>query len=327
MKALPMREIFRPTIIALQILGINFGKYENGKRSFSKISFILTFLYLTLVAVFTVTYWKNRKYEPNFLLSKVVMLVLVNRGFGTLFVMVVLLVSAYSKTFVKLTILSRQIDQLDLDLAKFGFGLEEKIAKMSYQHRKFLTSSLLVTHLLFNACGDFSTAWIIPQDKINYFFVLMYPRLVVTTIHITFLTYTKILEERFKMVNEVVARNGQNFDHNIQRAVNCHRILTKQSQNLNSIFNFQLLLTVILSFILILVDLHALLFLIFLKIFSPSAVVSLKNSVMYAVDIVYLIKRCSSLCFEVYKCGKIGGYCSVSVTILCYRQIGLKRYF
>jgi hypothetical protein len=303
MKPLTVLEIFQPLVLALQILGINFAKVDKGKLIYSKLRLTQTFVYFMICAIYTFRYWKNYTIVSIGTVTKAVTLVLICRCFGSILVMVVVLVLAYSGYTLRLHHATQQISQLDSELS--DTGMTEHIYESNRQHRNIAIRLIFLVNIFSNIIVDFLTVLFYPQDLIEFFAVLVYPKLVVSIMNCIFMLYTILLQERYRMINEIIKKFfilQTTSSQKLTRVVHLHKTLTKISQEINSINGFQFLLWITFYFFLILGDLHALTFTLCFtyrpELFFIVFVVA-KNVCTYVFELIYVATRCRRLCLEV----------------------------
>jgi hypothetical protein len=303
MKPLTVLEIFQPLILALQILGINFAKVDKGKLIYSKLRLTQTFVYFMICAIYTFRYWQSYTIKSVGTVTKALTLALICRCFGAILVMVVVLVLAYSGNTLRLHHATQQIFQLDSELS--DTGMTEHIYKSNRQHRNIAIRLIFLVNIFSNIIVDILTALFNSHDLIEFFAVLVYPKLVVSIMNCTFMLYTILLQERYRMINEIIEKLfilQTTSSQKLTRVVHLHKTLTKISQEINSINGFQFLLWITFYFFLILGDLHALTFTLCFtyrpELFFIVFVVA-KNVSTYVFELIYVATRCRRLCLEV----------------------------
>jgi hypothetical protein len=298
MSAPTLFEIFTPITATFKILGIHFGKFQNGRIVHSKVGLVQTFTYLVICAACTIWFSSLVRINKKFGISFVLFLVMFFRCFGGFLVTTSVLILVFCKHHKDFLLLTTKINQLDLWLVEFG--LRKRIGRVNRQHRHCGIALLVVINLLFIIICDMYTIWAVPDGKILFCIIILYPRLVVSTLNIVFFTFSILIQERFKMMNDIVEKYPTDKKYSLSHLVFLHSTLVKITQKLNSIFGLHLLLWIALCVALIVVDSHGLLYMfIYTPInFSQFIIISSKNILTYSFDLFYLAKRCTDLCAE-----------------------------
>ncbi|CAH1379671.1 unnamed protein product, partial [Tenebrio molitor] len=279
MKPLSILEIFQPLFVFSEMLGsYPFKTHKTNVTTYRiKQLYSLTcyFTYVTLVILFLIRCLQ--KYS-----DLIVVIILIIKCFGSMVVLLAIIVSSHT-SHRKILKMMRSISEIDLELKK-RFGQEERIARSRYRHRKWLI--ILILNLM------------------EYFATITYPRIVIINVHIMYCTITIMIEERFKIVNELFHKldsRSKEFRENVTKLIVIHRVLVKVCQQLNSVYTLQFLLWITQCFILVLNDLYLATYILFFNNYSAdfnNTFVYTKNILIYVFDLFYLSKRSATLCFE-----------------------------
>jgi gustatory receptor len=300
MNAPTLPEIFAPIIVTFKILGINFGKLQNGRIVHPKVGLLQTFTYVTICAICTIWYSDFVRINKNIAISFIWFIVFFFRCYMSLLVTTAALIVAFCKYRLDVALLTTKISQLDLCLVELG--LKKRIGRVNRQHRHCATALLVVINLVFNILCDTYSILHIPRGKILFCIIILYPRLVASTFNIVFLTFSIIMQERFKMINHVLEKYPIDKKYSLSHLVFLHTNLVKITQKLNSCFGLHLFLWIALCVALIVVESHALLYMFLYTRSSINdfkfVIISIKNILLYSFDVCYLSKRCSNLCTE-----------------------------
>lgn len=301
MRIVTIGEILAPIRWTSDILGINPFHTRNGQATYSKLKLLHSIFCVTSCLVLAVDYLKYLN-TLHLNLSNLITFVIVFRCCGTITVMM-LMIFSMQKYRKNLSDLGRNLGEIDQFLV--NPDQRESLGKTGTRLKKIVIVSLVVQNLIFNILADGYTAWVQPTKRLHVFIIYVYPRLVCSTVNITFATYTMTLASRFKMINNIVCArrtSEADFAEKIQQVMVLHKILLKLSRQLNSMYSLHLLMWIGLCFILLVVDLHAGIFLVFFQSFKADldhGIIIAKNCIVYAFDLIYLSKRCTQLCFEV----------------------------
>jgi hypothetical protein len=300
MNAPTLPEIFAPIIVTFKILGINFGKLQNGRIVHPKVGLLQTFTYVTICAICTIWYSDFVRINKNVAISFIWFIVFFFRCYMSLSVTTAALIVAFCKYRFDVALLTSKISQLDLCLVELG--LKKRIGQVNRQHRHCATALLVVINLVFNILCDAYSILHIPRGKILFCIIILYPRLVASTFNIVFLTFSIIIQERFKMINHVLEKYPIDKKYSLSHLVFLYTNLVKITQKLNSCFGLHLFLWIALCVALIVVESHALLYMFLYTRSSINdfkfVIISIKNILLYSFDVCYLSKRCSNLCTE-----------------------------
>jgi gustatory receptor len=300
MNAPTLPEIFTPISVTFKILGINFGKLQNGRIVHPKVGLLQTFTYVTICAICTIWYSDFVRINKNVAISFIWFIVFFFRCYMSLLVTTAALIVAFCKYRLDVALLTSKINQLDLCLVELG--LKKRMGQVNRQHRHCATALLVVINLVFNILCDAYSILHIPRGKILFCIIILYPRLVASTFNIVFLTFSIIIQERFKMINHVLEKYPIDKKYSLSHLVFLHTNLVKITQKLNSCFGLHLFLWIALCVALIVVESHALLYMFLYTRSSINdfklVIISIKNILLYSFDVCYLSKRCSNLCTE-----------------------------
>ncbi|RZB66636.1 7tm 7 domain containing protein, partial [Asbolus verrucosus] len=284
-----------------KILGMAPFESQNGRVTFSKTRSIICLICMTTFTIITIKYFKNfdgtlhREYAKIKTISFLVWL----RAFGSIIAMGLILLLKFT-AFKKIEDVKKRISQVDIAL--IAQNREQQISKAGYQNRKFWILLLVVINLCFTIIGQILTVSTKENQRVIYFIIISYPRLVVSTTNIKFYAITIILQERFKIINGILTNKvGQNFCENITHVISLHKLLVKISIEINSIFSSHLLLWITINFLLLVGDLYICMYTIFFNLFAIhyKTVFSLfKNCIVYSFDLFYFSRRSTKLCEE-----------------------------
>jgi hypothetical protein len=299
MKPLSILEIFQPLFVFSEMLGsYPFKTHKTNVTTYRiKQLYSLTcyFTYVTLVILFLIRCLQ--KYS-----DLIVVIILIIKCFGSMVVLLAIIVSSHT-SHRKILKMMRSISEIDLELKK-RFGQEERIARSRYRHRKWLII-LMFLNLFYNLVVDCYVGLTKSLNLMEYFATITYPRIVIINVHIMYCTITIMIEERFKIVNELFHKldsRSKEFRENVTKLIVIHRVLVKVCQQLNSVYTLQFLLWITQCFILVLNDLYLATYILFFNNYSAdfnNTFVYTKNILIYVFDLFYLSKRSATLCFEV----------------------------
>ncbi|RZC40867.1 7tm 7 domain containing protein, partial [Asbolus verrucosus] len=292
-KALSFSQILAPLTITFQILGMHPFTLKRGRLVYSKIKIVQTLIYVTICTISTAFMVKNYTLR-DFAKAKTITFLITLRSLGQTSVMVLIFVFSRSNR-QKLSNLIAAIAKIDRELKKLG--LDDRIIKTGYQIRKSSILLLVLVNLILNILGEIYAATVKDFSRISFFAIFVYPRLVGNTMNITFYVYMMIIQERFKMINEIVATNTDN----IKQVVAMHKILVDVSMQLNAIFSFQSLLWIACCFLLSVGDIHTAAYVVIFGLIRTHYIIfsiATKNLVACAFDLFYLAKRSTELCNE-----------------------------
>lgn len=204
-----------------------------------------------------------------------------------------------------------QFGRIDSQLK--GMNLNSHFDKSERRVRRHLVVLLVLVNLIFNIFGEVASALVRDTNQILFFFVNVYPRMMIGFMTCTLNSIFLLGQTRFEMINELVSRkiensrkcvnypNEANFCNEIQSLVEIHKILVRTCKEINSIFLVQVLVCITMDFVLLIGDLHTSMYIIFFDLFYKHFKIVLdmiKNCVTYVFDLVYLAKRTNDLCNE-----------------------------
>jgi hypothetical protein len=298
MKPLSILEIFQPLISFSEILGSYPFKTHKTNVTIYRLkllhSLICHFIYVTMITLFFIRCL--HKYS-----DRIIIIVVTIKCFGCMVVLLVILLSSHTSHRKILKMMS-SISEIDLEVKRFG--QEERIARSRHRHWKWLIM-LMFLNLFYNLVADCYVALTQRLNLMEYFATLTYPRIVVNNVHIMYCIITIMIEERFKIVNELFHKldsRSKEFSVNVNKLAVMHRLLVKVSQQLNSVYALQFLLWISQCFILVLNDVHLGIHRFIFGQFSLkfyTIFIYTKNSIIYVFDLYYLSKRSARLCLEV----------------------------
>jgi hypothetical protein len=298
MKPLSILEIFQPLISFSEILGSYPFKTDKTNVTIYRLkllhSLISHFIYVTMVILYFI--YCLHKYS-----DRIIIIVVTLKCFGCMVVLLVILLSSHTSHRKILKMMS-SISETDLEVKRFG--QEERVAKSRHRHRKWLIM-LMFLNLFYNLGADCYVGLTQRLNLMEYFATLTYPRIVINNVHIMYCIITIMIEERFKIVNELFHKldsRSKEFGVNVNKLVVMHRLLVKVSQQLNSVYALQFLLWISQCFILVLNDVHLGFHRFIFGHFSLNfyrIFIYVQNSVIYVFDLYYLSKRSARLSFEV----------------------------
>ncbi|EEZ97771.1 gustatory receptor 146 [Tribolium castaneum] len=290
MKTLSIQQITFPTTFMFQILGVYFG---------AKRKLLITVLYLSIFGYYLLDFAQFVTRPSKFALWRVLKIVTICRIIGSVFTIVVL-VLAHVKYYKNLVKLAHDIETIDKSLVELGF--EKYLAKASYRHHRTIIKLIIVTNVGLNVVLEAYPVWHMPHGKFGYCISNIYPKLLISTMTMTFYQFAIIIEERFKIINKL-------FENGVRsRVVLLHKSLIRISRRLNSIFAIQFLGLIVLSFIVITAEMHVFTYYFVFNVSSRFFIivfVGLKNSLSSTIEICYLTKRCSRLCYEANRSKRI----------------------
>jgi hypothetical protein len=299
MKPLSLLQIFRPMIILSKIAGTYPFKIHKSNLVFCRIkllySIVCLSIYVTLVSLFFISALHK------FASDKILIIMISIKCFGCTAVTLAIIFSSFVN-HKKMFNVIRNISEIDAELIRFG--QEERIARSSYHHRRLLII-LMSINLLYNIVGDCFVGLTKRHNSVEFFAMFTYPRTVVNNMNIVYCVMAIIVEERFKIVNDMFYKltvRSRRFKFRVSKLVIIHRLLVKNCQQLNSVYSLQLLLWITQCFVLSLTDLHLGIFSILFKTLSSdfqSIFISVKNCTIYLFNLYYLAKRSARLSFQV----------------------------
>jgi hypothetical protein len=298
MKPLSVLEIFQPLIFFSEILGSYPFKTHKTNVTIYRFkllhSLICHFIYVTMTTLFLIRCL--HKYSDRVVITMVIV-----KCFGCLVVLLVILLSSHT-SHRKLLKMMSSISEIDLEVR--CFGKEESIARSRYRYRKWLII-LMFLNLFYNLVTDCYVALTQRLNLMEYYATITYPRIVVINVHIMYCIIAIMIEERFKIVNELFHKldsRSKEFRENVTKLIVIHRVLVKVCQQLHSVYTLQFLLWITQSFIQVLNDLHLGIYVILFTNYSfyfYNIFYYVKNYIIYVFDLFYLSKRSATLCFEV----------------------------
>ncbi|RZB66635.1 uncharacterized protein BDFB_007133 [Asbolus verrucosus] len=303
-KMVTNKQTLAPIFILSTIMGIISFKIQNEKVIFCKRKILLNSIVLIIFAIFSVNYYKHPSDHLPQDLARTHSLLFITtlRGIGAM-VVTVLIFGIVCFNCKKIMREIERISVIDSSLIELGQG--ESISKSNCQSRRILIILIVVVDLIFEIFGNILTAVFKPKHKIYFFVVVVYPRLVINCMNITFWTITVMIQERFRIINGIIATYehpfGSKFCDDVQNFASMHQILIKITRNINSIFSLHLLIWISISFVFFVVDLYMSTYLIFTKLYSrfyPLYFYLINNLMMYAFDLCYFARRSTKLCLE-----------------------------
>jgi hypothetical protein len=298
MRPLSILEIFRPMLFLSKILGTHPLKTHKNIVIFCRFklfySFICLLIYITIVILF---FLRCVNKFPN----KMFITMMAVKCFGCMAVLLTIMFSSYAN-YRKFLKMMESICEIDLQLG--SFAQEERLARSTYRHRKQLIV-LMSLNLLYNVVGNYLVGLTQRLNPVVFFVTFTYPRVVVTNMNIIYCVVALMIEDRFKIVNEMfheLDSRSNTFCVDVTKLVIVHRLLVKVSQLLNSVYALQFLLWITQCFVLVVNDLHLgihILYFQHLPFNFQNTFAYVKNCISYVFDLYYLSKRSARLCFEV----------------------------
>ncbi|XP_044263016.1 putative gustatory receptor 77a [Tribolium madens] len=168
---------------------------------------------------------------------------------------------------------------------------------------------VILEYLIGNIVSIFSSKF----DNIFGALTLLYPRMISCNMSVTYFGTTLLLEDRFKVVNNFLfgeklkSRNftkyptDSNFCDKMKLLVNIHKQLIRICKTINSIFSLFFLLWVTVNFLCLVSDLYIVAYFLstgqFLK-YWQGMLRALKNVCIYSIEMFYISRRSSLLCFQ-----------------------------
>jgi hypothetical protein len=300
MKSLSIPEIFQPMIVLSKILGTHpfYGHKNTVDWSPAKLLFSFTCL-LTYVAI-AILFFIGFVHDHT---DKIFIIMMIIKCFGCMTVLLVIMFSNHAN-FRKILKIIENISRIDRELG--DLGQEERIARSTYRHQKWLIL-LISVNLLYNICSD----CLVLITSTNIFKLIQilvtitYPRIIVHNTNIIYCVFTIIVEERFKIVNELLHTldtRSKEFSDKVTKVIFTHGLLVKMCQQLNSVYALQFLFWITQCFILLLNDVHIGIYAFFFAHLSFNfqyIFTDVRNCILNAFDLFYLSKRSAALCFEV----------------------------
>ncbi|RZC34997.1 7tm 7 domain containing protein, partial [Asbolus verrucosus] len=306
------QEIFKPLFFLTQILCLAPYTIKNKRIIISKIRLILSVILVAANVALTVIYFKNLNETLNtdFAKAGTIKFLSIFRDLGSTAVMVVNVAFSYGHSKRLLAELDK-IYQVDKELAELG--LEDNINKANASLKRNLKILLVLVHLIFITFGETGSALLKEHERVMYLLVNLYPRLIIGFLNITVYMVSMLIEGRFKIINLLFTRkmieSNQlrkypiefDFCDKIKHLVSLHKVLVKVSKEINSNFSFQVLLCITMNFILLIGDLHTIMYIIFFGLFTKHSRIVfdiLKHCIGYIFDLFYIAKRSADLCEE-----------------------------
>jgi hypothetical protein len=306
MKSLSISEVFRPMIILSTILGTHpFHKHKNT-ISWSRVKMLFS-LTCILIYVTTAVLFFIRVLDDT--TDKIFIIMLTIKCFGCMAVLLVIMFSSHANFRKNLKTMT-DIAEIDTELR--NFGQEERIARSTYRHRKWLIL-LIFGNLFYNICSDCLVSLTNRFNLIDILVTITYPRIIVHNTNIIYCVVTIMIGERFKIVNELLHTlnpRSKEFSDKVNKLVFTHRLLVKVCQQLNSMYALQFLVWITQCFILLLNDVHLGIYAFFFAHLSFNfhyIFTNVRNCILNAFDLFYLSKRSAALCFEVIRIFQIDG--------------------
>ncbi|KAJ3621371.1 hypothetical protein MTP99_003511 [Tenebrio molitor] len=202
---------------------------------------------------------------------------------------------------------------VDIDVSLTKLVQKQYLERRNHRVRRYGIKLLLTINLVFNTLGSVYNAYCKKSDQYLYFFITWYPRVVVSTKLIGYLTVITTIRTRLEVINnllllEVVESNKlkkfpvkHDFGEYIDGLVTLHKDLIRTSQELADSFSPFLLVWISTHFVILLGDSYA----GFNVILNDNPVKHLnvviglvKNCIGYAVDLYALSVKSSDLCRE-----------------------------
>jgi hypothetical protein len=196
MKSLSISEIFRPMIILSTILGTHPFYKHKSTISWSRVKMLFS-LTCILIYVATAVLFFIRFLDDT--TDKIFIIMITIKCFGCMAVLLVIMFSSHANFRKNLKIMK---DIAEIDTGLRNFGQEERIARSTYRHRKWLIL-LIFGNLFYNICSDCLVSLTNRLNLIDILVTITYPRIIVHNTNIIYCVVTMMIEERFKMVNEL----------------------------------------------------------------------------------------------------------------------------
>lgn len=299
MTRLTLEKIFKPITFTCKILGMSPCYIKNKRFVVSKIGVLQTVTYLTTITLLTVYFVKNVKFNNNITRASFIKGMIILRRTGT--ITVTLLTTCFSyKKFVKFIHVGFNLTKLDAKLVELE--LQEQLSKENRRVQKTLTTWLILENLFLVGSDVLVTRYFIPTFDMLQIVIYIYPQWVIRTLSILFQVYAILIQARFKMVNQKFLEIRNDFCETVKLLSRLHTVLIKITRDVNSIFSPLLLLLITYKFLLLVGELHAATYVMFLVSTHRRFRVTFmsgKNCTLYVFEIYILVKRCISLCSEV----------------------------
>nr|CAL23149.2 gustatory receptor candidate 16 [Tribolium castaneum] len=316
MPQVKLHKHYVPIILLSKILGIAPISYKNSNVNYSKIGIVQTVAYFVIFIILTIVFFEKRSALSPFELIQIrtINFVATFRTIANIILMAVLFLGTFIGRAKFLAILKqmRNLEPEFLKLDQLGATVRN-----NRQIRRMVVF-LIGVSLSFNLFGDLLTLFIKEEldlvwREVCTFVVQVYPRLVVNTINLTFLTLLMILEGRFRVINDGIQAlindsrkvtrfpTELTFCNKIKHLVNLHKNLVKVAKDHNSLYSLHLLLWITVTFILLVGDSYIVMYVFFFHLSDVRYVMVvylLKNVVLYGLELFILAKIVTDLCQE-----------------------------
>jgi hypothetical protein len=312
MATLTLEEIFAPLNATSKILGILPYKAQNGRLVVSKIGIIQICLYITLYLVVTFIYCRTygSGVHEDFTKIKTVHVVMIAQRAGFLVMMGLTFFNVFIK-YQKFIDIRNGIGEVDSELVELD--QEHRLHQSNRRLSKTLIALLAFSYFFLNFI-PVSTFVLERTEKAAAFAFLIYPRLVATNVTLTFCAFTKLIHNRFKIINGIVLErmmkpvSDLQFCGAIRQLVNLHVRLVKKQTRVNSIFSLHILLWITINFICLVGNLYVTVYIIIAGLYPDhrrTCFVEIQNVTVHAISLYHLAQASSETCLEVRSSQKL----------------------
>ena len=312
MKLISYPEIFSHVHTMGKILGMWPFKRVKGRLHFTKLRIAQSFVSSAESFVLTVHFYMHFSSDlmEEFSRARTIQFLIVFRSVSNVLVMVLLMVTNYVYSEqTSLAIVKMQ----EVDQAMVTSGQKDFLVRVNWKNRKS-GNVMLGINLAFNIVCGVLKAITKSHNRVIYFLIATYPRIIISNFNTYFFMLTLMVEDRFRLINSMVLQSldesikvrkyptDSNFSKNVTDLMWWHKNLVDITRKLNEIYNLNVLLCITIDFILLVGDLYITMHALFFDLVYQhcKTVLSLSvNCVFYIVELFYFSKRASDVCNEV----------------------------
>jgi hypothetical protein len=308
-----LSKILDPVTILAKILGGAPFKIAQNRVQYSVPYLIQTVLFQAINLILNYLYLRNfdKVTYSSFGSAKLMRFILL---FRLLAFTAIMFVSLFFTRDLAMSVKKTMQKIVDIDVSLTKLVQKQYLERRNHRVRRYGIKLLLTINLVFNTLGSVYNAYCKKSDQYLYFFITWYPRVVVSTKLIGYLTVITTIRTRLEVINnllllEVVESNKlkkfpvkHDFGEYVDGLVTLHKDLIRTSQELADSFSPFLLVWISTHFVILLGDSYA----GFNVILNDNPVKHLnvviglvKNCIGYAVDLYALSVKSSDLCREV----------------------------
>lgn len=233
-----IEKIFSRVFILHQIIGLTFLRQRNAKLIRSKFAIIQTLIFLLVYIILAFFYLSNfsKKMNKEFRNIKTLKFIANFRYISYVCLVVITFLTNFRRDKQMLTIINK-ILKIDKELVKLG--QKNSIIKSNKLSSKYFIWLVIIINFFFNIVVKLITCFGKPNNRIFYFILVAYSKLIISTTGITFYIFSKILYERFNIVNNVLTKC---HIFKVRSTIFIHLKLVKICREVNSIFSLHVLI-------------------------------------------------------------------------------------